>query len=1023
MAERLVMDEIGAARLRMIIEAGVELHGADLLGFALEHAVTEAGGLGGMVHLRGPGGRGLLLMATSGIVRTVAEDWEEIEERGGTAPARAVADGVPVWTPAGDGEDRDEEAGASRGRRREAPGAEHGTANGAEGSTARAAEDDGTGSAAGLGRHPRSAAPWSPNSALPRGSGLLAVPLLTPDGAVGALSVLTVGEGQPTPRQQSAVEMLAAWAALRLRDRSVGRDGADTGRLGKEPPVTRLRQALEAIKVGSWEWDLATGDQLWDEPTLAILGMEGQSPNQSFETWTGLVHPDDLPWLLVEFEQAVRNRGVSAVEYRIRRPDGTTGWVSSRGRVLAGENGGSARMVGTVWDTTESRIARDSVSRALLHMSDAFFAVDREWRITFVNVEAERLLGVSHELLGRNLWDALTEIGIDAAELGLESCYRRAVDNGAPLGFEVRWPTNRRRYNMRVVPVPDGLTVYAADVTDIRSREAETAAAERVRADRNARITELAGALAEALTMQDVLNAAATRVMAPFGATGLVVHLIEGDSVRIAGSVGYPTSFFDDIDGVPVGEVSPVDEVHRTRMPAFIDSVDEYIERYPTMAGRPAESMKASWAFLPLIVSGRSIGCCAVSFSEPRHLGGEERTLLITLSGLMAQAIERARLFDAEHMRAKALQRGLLPTALPEMCAVTTAARYIAANEGIEVGGDWYDVIPLSGARVALVIGDVMGHGLSEAATMGRLRTAVHTLADLEFSPAELLTRLNDLVSDLGDDFFATCLYAVYDPATCTCTFGSAGHPPPAVVRPDGTAEFLTHVPDPPLGAARPPFETTQVVLDRDSLLVLYTDGLIESATRDIDQGMHHLTKALVGAAALLDRGEGQDRGEEASLSLERLCDDVVAELLPGTQLMDDAALLVARTHAIPADSIATWTLSDGPIAASEARNHVRNQLAGWQLDDLAMTAELLVSELVGNAVRYGRSPIALRLLRAEGLICEVSDGSLSTPRIRNAAETDEGGRGLQLVATLAQRWGARYTATGKCIWTEQQVP
>lgn len=206
------------------------------------------------------------------------------------------------------------------------------------------------------------------------------------------------------------------------------------------------------------------------------------------------------------------------------------------------------------------------------------------------------------------------------------------------------------------------------------------------------------------------------------------------------------------------------------------------------------------------------------------------------------------------------------------------------------------------------------------------------------------------------------------------------------------------------------------MVLEEGSLLVLYTDGLIESATRDIDRGMSHLTKALATAAAAV-----QDQDEEASL--ERLCDDILAELLPGQQLTDDAALLVARTRAIPAESIAGWVLSDGPIAAQEARNHVRDQLADWQLDELAMTAELLVSELVGNAVRYGRSPIGLRLLRAEGLICEVSDGSLTTPRIRHATETDEGGRGLQLVAALAQRWGARYTATGKCIWTEQPVP
>ncbi|MFV5992540.1 SpoIIE family protein phosphatase [Streptomyces sp. NPDC056231] len=1011
MAGRLLTDKASAARLRMIIEAGVELGGVELLGFALEHAVTEADGLGGMVHVRGPGGRGLLMMASSGIVRTVAQDWEEIAVDGDTAPARAVTGGASVWMSALGGQSLPETSVDQRGTG-------GGTNRAGQGGTDGGARHGGRGPDSPLGRHPHAAAPWSPPSALPAGSGLLAVPLLTPDGVVGALSVLTVGEGQPTPQQRSAVETLAAWAALRLREPSMDWGRADLRRSGKEPPVTRLQEALEAIKVGSWEWDLATGELLWDESTLAILGMAGQSTNQRFDTWSGLVHPDDLPWLLVEVEQAIRNERVSGVEYRIRRPDGTTRWVSSRGRVLPGEGGRPGRMVGTVWDTTESRIARDSVSRALRHMSDAFFAVDGEWRITFLNMEAERLIGASQELLGQDLWDAFAEIGIDAVGLGLHASYQRAVDRGTPVSFVVRWPVNRRQYQMRLVPVPDGLMVYATDVTEMRSREAESVAAERVTADRNARITALAGALAEALTVQDVVNAAAERIMAPFGASGLVVHLIEGETLHVAGQVGYPETFFRDFEGKPVGDIAPLDEVHRTRTAAFIDSEEEYVERFPRMAGRPAEARKSSWAFLPLVVSGRSVGCCVVSFTEPRRLGGEEKALLITLSGLMAQAIERARLFDAEHMRAQELQRGLLPSELPTLCAVSTAARYVPANEGIEVGGDWYDVIPLSGARVALVIGDVMGHGLAEAATMGRLRTAVHTLADLEFPPSELLTRLNQVVNDLGDDFYATCLYAVYDPVTCTCRFGSAGHPPPAVVYPDGTTEFLAHRPDPPLGTARPPFETTEAVLPEGSLLVLYTDGLIESVTRDIDRGMLHLTKALSIAAA----AAREDDAAGSALGLERLCDDVLAELLPGTQLMDDAALLVARTSAIPADSIASWTLPDGPIAASEARHHVRDQLEGWELDDLAMTAELLVSELVGNAVRYGKRPIALRLLRAEGLICEVSDGSLSTPRIRNAAETDEGGRGLQLVAALAHRWGARYTATGKCIWTEQPV-
>lgn len=229
MAERLLMDKAGAARLRMIIEAGVELGGVDLLGFALDHAVTEADGLGGMVHVRDPGGQRLLLMATSGIVRTVAQDWKDIAVDGDTAPARAVAGGASAWMSALGGQSLSHASVAERSTG-------GGTERTGEGGTDGGAGHGGRGPDSPLGHHPHAAAPWSPPSALPAGSGLLAVPLLTPDGVVGALSVLTVGEGQPTPQQRSAVETLAAWAALRLREPSMGWGRADRGRLGKEPP-------------------------------------------------------------------------------------------------------------------------------------------------------------------------------------------------------------------------------------------------------------------------------------------------------------------------------------------------------------------------------------------------------------------------------------------------------------------------------------------------------------------------------------------------------------------------------------------------------------------------------------------------------------------------------------------------------------------------------------------------------------------------------------------------------------------
>ena len=526
--------------------------------------------------------------------------------------------------------------------------------------------------------------------------------------------------------------------------------------------------------------------------------------------------------------------------------------------------------------------------------------------------------------------------------------------------------------------------------------------------ERAARIQDLASALAEAVTSQDVVTAVADRVLPPFGASGLIIQVPDRGIMRVIGAVGYSQSFIDVINA-PAADLGPVEEAMSTHRPWFVSSAEEFVQRYPRMPGIPAKGGKQAWAFLPLVVSGHVAGLCVISFAYPRRLTGAERALLIALSGLIAQALERARLFDAEHARAQALQRALLPQELPVLPAVTAAAQYLPAGQGMDVGGDWYDVIPLSADRVALVIGDVMGHGLPEAVIMGRLRTAVQTLSDLEMPPDEILGRLNDLVNGLGDDTFATCLYAIYDPTTATCSVARAGHPPLAIVCPDGRVSFAKGHGDPPLGVADPPFEVVDLPVPEDGLIVLYTDGLIESAERDVDSGMSRL-------AELLRSHHAQD--------LDQLCDSLTEALMPADrQRPDDAALLVAQVHATAPDAIATWSLPENAQAASAARQHVRETLGAWHLNDLALTTEMLASELVANVVRHARGPASLRLMRSRSLVCEVFDGSQTTPRIRRTSWTDEGGRGLQLISALSDRWGTRYMPTGKCIWTEQSLP
>ncbi|MFD0277854.1 SpoIIE family protein phosphatase [Kitasatospora sp. NPDC127111] len=399
---------------------------------------------------------------------------------------------------------------------------------------------------------------------------------------------------------------------------------------------------------------------------------------------------------------------------------------------------------------------------------------------------------------------------------------------------------------------------------------------------------------------------------------------------------------------------------------------------------------------------------------KPEPFDDEDRSLAEELVARAAVSIDNARRYTREHAMAVTLQRSLLPRALPEQSALTVAHRYLPAQSG--VSGDWFDVIPLPGARVALVVGDVVGHGLHAAATMGRLRTAVHNFSALDLPPDELLGHLDELVNRIDQEETdsgtgtgvtgATCLYAIYDPVSRLCTIARAGHPTPALVGPDGGVRFPELPIGPPLGTGGMPFETAEVVLDEGTQIVLYTDGLVEERTRDFDVGMELLRQAL----------SGHDREPEEH------CRAVLDALLPARP-QDDVALLIAKTRVLGPEHVADRDVPSDPAAVGDVRAWATATLEEWGLEDLAFGAELALSELVTNAIRYGSPPVRVRLLRDRSLICEVSDGSNTSPHLTYAATTDEGGRGLFLVAQLTERWGTRYTPHGKIIWTEQPLP
>ncbi|WP_261955038.1 SpoIIE family protein phosphatase/ATP-binding protein [Streptomyces nigrescens] len=447
---------------------------------------------------------------------------------------------------------------------------------------------------------------------------------------------------------------------------------------------------------------------------------------------------------------------------------------------------------------------------------------------------------------------------------------------------------------------------------------------------------------------------------------------------------------------------------------------------------------------VPLQARGVVLG--VASFWRSDHsddFEDEDLTFAEELAARAAISIDNARRYTREHTTAVTLQRSLLPQALPEQSALEVAHRYLPAQAG--VGGDWFDVIPLPGTRVALVVGDVVGHGLHAAATMGRLRTAVHNFSALDLPPDELLNHLDELVSHIDTDEAraasrrpegtdgdavawpgigsdtegmrpggggtgitgATCLYAIYDPVSGRATVARAGHPGPALVHPDGSVAFPEVPVSPPLGlGASVPVETAELTLAEGSRLVLYTDGLVEDRDRDIDTGLAMLHTALAS---------GGRRDPDG------ICAAVLDAMLP-EHPSDDIALLVARTRLLGPSRVAEWDVPSDPAAVAPIRAACMRKLESWGLAAIGFTTELILSELITNAIRYGTQPIQVRLLHDRTLICEVSDGTSASPHLRRAAITDEGGRGLFLVAQFAQRWGTRYTPGGKVIWTEQSL-
>ncbi|MFS0697319.1 SpoIIE family protein phosphatase [Streptomyces nitrosporeus] len=415
-----------------------------------------------------------------------------------------------------------------------------------------------------------------------------------------------------------------------------------------------------------------------------------------------------------------------------------------------------------------------------------------------------------------------------------------------------------------------------------------------------------------------------------------------------------------------------------------------------------------SYMAVPLIARGVLLGSAdfvRAGNSPPFNRADVE--LAGQLASMAAVFMDNARLYGREREHVVSLQRSLLPRVTPRTPGLRVHSHYTPAVDAHGVGGDWYDVVELPSGRTALVVGDVTGHGLPAAATMGRLRAVARTLMTLDIAPDRVLARLDLATRDLEDDQVATCLCAVYDPADHSYTIASAGHPPPLLVERDGTPRFLDVPVGAPLGAGVIPYDPLRLCVPEGGRLMLYTDGLVKTRTDDIDTQLARLRAAV----AAMPPGQIDDGA-------------LLGALRKGDARFDEAVLLVAESSPLPDGvGLRVWDLPTEGNPASTARRLITEQLARWGLADLADVTELVVSELVGNALRYGGGPGQVRLLRDERLRVEVSDTGPDLPQIQHADVSDEGGRGLQLINLLCHRWGSCRTVDGKVVWAEQIIP
>jgi len=715
---------------------------------------------------------------------------------------------------------------------------------------------------------------------------VLAVPLLSAGRPAGALAVTSAAPRRWSDDEVVVLEEIAA---------AVVTEGQRTD-LADELESSRLRWglAIEAAGVGGFDLDVATGRLEWDDRLISMFGYDPDGFARRLEDFESRLHPEDRRRVMADVAAAVDAVGDFASEYRIVLPGGAVRWISARGRAVVESDGGT-RLLGAAYDTTDVQSAEAGVRRVLESMSAAFYSLDHQWRFTYVNAEAERLLGRRREeLLGGVLWDRFPETVSSA--VGEE--YRGAVARRQPTVFEALYPASvDRYYELRAFPVVDGLSVYFTDVTERRAAD-ERRAHETARRDVLSRVsTELAATLDP-----EAAVARLAQLVVPVLADWCVVTLVRDDgSLQDVGTWHVEEALRPVVARYAANRLAALDDssyldraLAAGRAVVVPEPAHEAVARVlrPGPAREALDELRPRWgAIFPLVARGRTLGLVSMFRGpEGRRLGAEDLAAAQQLAERAGVGLDNARLYRVQLTLAEELQRSLL-TAPPAPDHTQIAVRYVPAAESARVGGDWYDAFLQPAGDTVVVIGDVVGHDTAAAAAMGQLRGLLRGIAfHSGAGPRETLAGLDAAMEGLLLDTTATAVVARIEQTPpmraeglTRIRWSNAGHPPPMLATPDGEVhQLLARRADLLLGILPESSRTEgEVVVDRGSTLLLYTDGLVERRDQDLQTGLSRLRREL---ADVVDR------------PLEEVLDALLERLLP-EQSHDDVALLAVRLH------------------------------------------------------------------------------------------------------------------------------